>query len=129
MVALALRETEVMQVVEACRDHYLARGVTAETGQWQRLSLSPEEVAILDSLPAVVAPSERRVECVLDHTADPTVAGVASNRLAALGWELWVLVPVARMGTAHAVLRGLPLRLQPWWRDGAGVHFGGPEVP
>ncbi len=129
MVALALQETEVMRVVEACRDHYRARGVTAEVGQWQHLSLSPDEVAILDSLPAVVAAAERRVEYVLDRTADPTVAAVAAGRLAALGWEVWVLVPVARMGTAHAVLRGLPLRLQPWWRDEAGVHFGGPEVP
>ncbi len=45
------------------------------------------------------------------------------------GLEVWVLAPLAQMGTAHARLRGTVDRILPWWIKGGRVRFGGPRLP
>ena len=86
----------------------------------------------LDGVPgaAVLAADLGIAECVLGDDVDPGDLGPGIEILAAGGWAVTVLVPAARVGEAHAALRGRPARLQPWWpgrRD--AVHFGAPEVP
>lgn len=77
---------------------------------------------------ALLAAEDGIVECVVEGDLGPLVT--ASRRISADGWKVAVLVPSRRMGEAHAVLRGAPVRIQPWW-DGAddSVLFGVPEVP
>lgn len=78
---------------------------------------------------AVVAPAQGVVEW-FPHDDQPLadLAAVA-GRIAGTGWSVGVIVPTGRMGEAHRALRGAPVTLQPWWRDGEAVRFGGPEVP
>jgi hypothetical protein len=86
----------------------------------------------LDGVPgaAVIAADLGIAECVLGPGVDPALLGPGIEMLAAGGWDVTVLVPSARIGEAHAALRGRPARLQPWWPDGDdSVHFGAPEVP
>ncbi len=79
---------------------------------------------------AVIAADAGIVECVLDETVDPGDVGPGIARLAAAGWTVVALVPLARLGEAHRSLRRVQARLQPWWADpDRGVCFGAPEVP
>jgi len=83
--------------------------------------------AALDGV-AVVAPERGLVEWFpADHQGLAALA--AASRVSAADWAVSVIVPASRMGEAHRVLRGTPVTLQPWWPDGDGVRFGGPEVP
>lgn len=77
---------------------------------------------------AVVAADLEAIECVADD--DLSAAAQAVRLLAAAGWQVSLVVPAGSMGEAHRLLRGAPVRLQPWWL-GAGddVCFGAPEVP
>ena len=77
---------------------------------------------------ALIAAEEGIVECVVEGDLGPLVK--AARRITADGWKVAVLVPSARMGEAHRVLRGTPVRIQPWWRGADdSVLFGVPEVP
>ena len=78
--------------------------------------------------PAVLSAEHGIVECVADGDYD--AIAVAVRALAADGWRVAVLAPTAQMGSAHRVLRGLPVRVQPWWTGADdSVMFGVPEVP
>ena len=77
---------------------------------------------------AVVATDMGTVECVADGHL-PAAARAVRN-LAAAGWEVRLLVPLALVGEAHRLLRGAPANLQPFWLGpDDDVCFGAPEVP
>lgn len=78
---------------------------------------------------AVIAPAQGLVEW-FPHDDQP-LADLAplAREVDGSGLALCVVIPASRMGEAHRALRGSPLTLQPWWRDGETVRFGGPEVP
>jgi hypothetical protein len=77
----------------------------------------------------VVAADLGVAECVLTLDDDPVDLASGLERLAAVGWEVTLLAPAARMGEAHQALRGRPLFLQAWWYDGDHLCFGASEVP
>jgi len=77
---------------------------------------------------AVLAADRGAAECVADD--DLPAAAAAVRHLAAAGWEVSLLVPSSLVGEAHRLLRGVPVRLQPWWLGpDDDVCFGAPEVP
>jgi len=77
---------------------------------------------------AVVAADLEAVECVADD--DLSAAAQAVRLLAAAGWQVSLVVPAGSMGEAHRLLRGAPVRVQPWWLGpDDDVCFGVPEVP
>lgn len=77
---------------------------------------------------AVVVAERGAIECVAGEGLP--AAARAVRRLAAAGWDVSLLVPAAAMGEGHGLLRGLPVRLQPWWPGpDDDVCFGAPEVP
>lgn len=79
---------------------------------------------------AVIATDSGVVECVLEDGTDPVALGPGIARLAAAGWSVVALVPLARLGEAHRALRRRPARIQPWWADPRdGICFGVAEVP
>ncbi len=80
-------------------------------------------------LPTVVCAETRSVELALGEGADVRELEAKVTELASDGWELTLLVPSRQLGVAHAVLRGSPVLLQPWWTEGGLVHFGRPEIP
>jgi len=88
------------------------------------------EVSGVEEAPgaAVLAADLGTVECIADGHLP--AAARAVRHLAAAGWEVRLLVPLALVGEAHRLLRGVPVRLQPWWLGpGDDVCFGAPEVP
>jgi len=77
---------------------------------------------------AVLAADLGAIECVAGD--DLPAAAQAVRLLAAAGWEVSLLVPTPATGEAHRLLRGVPVRLQPWWLGpDDDVCFGAPEVP
>ncbi len=77
---------------------------------------------------AVLAADLGTVECVADDHLP--AAARAVRHLAAAGWEVRLLVPLALVGEAHRLLRGAPASLQPFWLGpDDDVCFGAPEVP
>ncbi len=81
------------------------------------------------SIRAVVSETARTAELIVDAGVDPSMLAPAAWRLAGRGWTVTVLVALDRIGEAHAGLRGVPCRLQPWWFDGDAVVFGAHELP
>lgn len=78
---------------------------------------------------AVVLPSLRRVECVLDSSTDFDAAGKYLAEYGAEGWEVWALVPLARLGSAHTAFSHVADRVQGWWqRADTIIAFTSPEV-
>lgn len=51
------------------------------------------------------------------------------RRIRTAGYEVWVLVPLEEISAAHAQLRGVVDRLQPWWIESGEVRFGVPRIP
>lgn len=78
---------------------------------------------------AVLAPRQGVAEMFPSDGQDLGALGPVAAAVAARGWRVAVVVPAARMGEAHRLLRGGDLRLQAWWDDGDRIRFGGPEVP
>lgn len=77
---------------------------------------------------AVVATDMGTVECIADGQLPAATRAV--RHLAAAGWEVRLLVPLAQVGEAHRLLRGAPANLQPFWLGpDDDVCFGAPEVP
>jgi hypothetical protein len=111
------------------------RVANAVAGGYARLGCTVVELALAEvsGFPgapgaAVLAADVGAVECVADD--DLPAAAPAVRLLAAGGWEVSLLVPAALMGEAHRLLRGVAVRLQPWWVGADDVVcFGAPEVP
>ena len=79
---------------------------------------------------SVVAAGDSRVaEIMVDETVICAQVTPAIWSLVDQGWQATIVVPAARMGEAHASLRGVPCRLQSWWEDSSGIAFGPFERP
>jgi hypothetical protein len=112
----------VRRAAAAARDAWAQAGTTMVEKPLAALSGIPGDAI------ALVNTEHGIVECVADRDFGPVAA--AARRLSAEGWRVVVLAPAPAMGEAHRVLRGVPVRIQPWW-SGADetVLFGVPEVP
>jgi len=125
-VAVIETLTEVDRVVEATTAAFAAqREPTAEMALAEFIAV-PIAAGVLRS---VVVPGTRTVEVPVDEGVDPAVLGPVAWDLQERGWQLTVLAPLVRLGETHAALRGTPCTLQGWWQDGAGLEFGGREIP
>lgn len=126
-MALAMRTetTEVDLVLAACIETYSARRVAVEPIE----AVDIREGRTGRTVRGVVAHDENRVECIVPRDADMTELVPMLDGLARAGWDVWAIVPTAILGSAHRHLRGLPIKLQPWWDTGTGVCFGRPEIP
>ena len=78
---------------------------------------------------AVAASGLRIVEIALPPDVGCESLTSAVRILDSRGWQVSVLLPLHRLGEAHAILRGAPCRLQPWWIDDSEVCFGSYETP
>lgn len=122
VLAVAVDTTVTRRVADAAVEAWTRSGTTMVEMTMSGLT------GVAASGLALVAAEEGIVECVVEGDFGPIVT--ASRRIAADGWKVAVLVPSARMGEAHRVLRGAPLRIQPWWSGADGsILFGVPEVP
>ena len=104
---------DMVAVAEAVAQTYLPRvAETRHTGSSWTISL----------------PWLPRIEEVL---SDASVSDQQKARLQELrkDSEVWVLVPLACIGAAHGLLRGVVDRVQPWWYDGKRVQFGTARIP
>lgn len=125
MVTAAPSVTATHPVATASASSYTRRGHTV-------VATSFEAAAGIDGLPgpALLVPDAGIAECVLDDGIDPVAMLPGIEALAADGWEVFVLVPAARMGIAHWDLRGCSALLQSWWPGpDESVQFGAPQVP
>lgn len=120
-LAMQIAPTDVDAVLAACARVYETRRQAVEELEVAERWDGTAHVLVIREL--------GRVECVLDHDADPTVYPAVVSDLARAGWEVWALIPTEQMGAAHRALRGAPVMLQPWWMTGDHVHFGRPEIP
>lgn len=127
-MAVAVQEsvTSVDMVTEAALDMYRARFDEANEMALAEFIDAPK---VVGSMRAIVAPTDRAVEVVLDADSSPDdlseVAWVLNDR----AWNLNVLVELERLGDAHTALRGTPATLQGWWVADEAVHFAGYERP
>ncbi len=125
-LAMQTESTEVDSVLAACCRLYAARRLNVE---------SLDAVELRDGraggirLRGVVVHEENRIECVAPRGADVSVYAGTLDALARAGWEVWVLVPIETLGSAHRHLRGVATTLQPWWDTEIGIVFGRPETP
>ena len=103
-------------VVMASARTYEAKGISVHTPPY-----GSESAADL-SLPALARVEEIETEDTLDKIH---IDRLLEFRLR--GLDVWVLVPLSRLGSAHDTLRGIVSRLQPWWLEGEIVRFGRPE--
>ena len=79
---------------------------------------------------AVAVPTLNRVECILDNDSDFSLASSQVYKLAEEGWDVWAVVPVARVGEAHLAFVGNAEFIQGWWpRPDGEISFTAPEVP
>ena len=125
-LAMQTESTEVETVLAACAQVYAARRIKVE-------ALGAVEVR--DGLNqggrlhGIVVHGENRIECVIPRGADISFYLATLDGLAAAGWDVWVLVSIEMLGSAHRQLRGVAATLQPWWDTGTSVCFGRPEIP
>jgi hypothetical protein len=125
-LAMQTESTEVEAVLSACAQVYSARRINVETLDAVELREGRLQGGRLHG---IVAHEENRIECVIPRDADVSFYVATLDGLARAGWDVWVLVPTARLGSAHRHLRGVAVTLQPWWDTGTGVFFGRPEIP
>jgi hypothetical protein len=125
---MAVHVTESISIhdlaVEASARAYQLQGYEAQT----RSRPDPDRS---DQTPFdVVIPELRRVEEV--ETAD-TLDSLDMKRLRRCrrqGLQVWVLVPMEELRTAHGRLKGMVDHIVPFWLvDGDRVRFGPPRLP
>ncbi len=80
-------------------------------------------------IPCVTVAGRRVVEVVVGPTIEPGALAAEVAALVGDEWLVTVLVPSSRMGVAHRALRRSGCTLQQWWREGAVIGFGAPEIP
>ena len=91
--------------------------------------LLSSEVVLFAGWSGLVVPGMRRVEDIeVAGKLDPAKVSWL-RRTHEAGYEVWVLVPLDDISPAHALLRGVVDRLQPWWIDQGQVQFGAPRIP
>ena len=113
----------------------LAAEWDAYTYRVSEIACTVKPLASTESQPAcngraVVLPDLNRVECVLDASTDFADAAVHLRRFVEDGWDVWAVVPLARVGDAHLQFAGGVEYIQGWWPRGDGeIAFTAPEVP
>lgn len=108
-------------VVLAATRTYQARGVDA-IPYWE-----PNGNGARAPFTDLRLPELRRVE---EIETDDSFDKVDISHLIALreqGLDVWMLVPLERLGAAHDQLRGAVSRLQSWWLKDGAIRFGRPE--
>lgn len=127
VVAVQLDHAREATVAEAATASYAARGRRVlEIPLIEMVHVSVG--ADVASMRSIVSVEDRTVELVVDGDPFEAIAP-AVWALAARGWEVVALAPCGRNGEAHRALRGTPCRIQPWWLEEDGVHFGSHEQP
>jgi len=127
-LALAVQtdSSQTEAVRAACIRAYAGRRVSVESLDTVELrDYRPTGVR----LQGIVARIENRVEVIIPEAADLGEYPAALDGLARAGWDVWVLVPTEKLGSAHRHLRRTAVTLQPWWETAAGIAFGRPEIP
>jgi len=124
VLAFDAKVDETQIVVEACLDRYRALGIDAEAISWDRVTLED-----LSTNATPVIKTERRLDWILTRDTPRRAHALVFRRLVGEGWTVHALVSLETLGKAHRELRGAPIRLQGWWIDERGVHFGRPEIP
>ncbi len=127
-VAFQPEWTESERVVDAALVGYSVIGAVAKPVALGTVLDKPIPMAVSGLLCAVVM-DPRTVEIVADELFDPVSLRDAIESLVEQEWSVTVLVPLDAVGVAHALLRGAPCNLQPWWEDYGQILFGGYEVP
>lgn len=79
--------------------------------------------------PDLLLPGLRRIEEVETEDSFDVFDQARLEQLRRPGMELWVVVPLSRIGEAHHRLSGLADRIQPWWMEDDRITFGIPRVP
>lgn len=77
---------------------------------------------------SLAAPRSRRIEIVVDHSADDGAWQVLACWPRPDDWALCALVPQELLGQAHENLRADDFELQGWWITEGRVSFGGVEI-
>lgn len=122
MLAFDTKVDETEIIVEACLNRYHALGIEAEAISWSSISL--DDVTVCP-----VIKTDRRLDWIVARDTPSNAQITVFALMADEGWTVHALVPMEQLGAAHAELRGAPVRLQGWWIDDGGVHFGRPEIP
>lgn len=78
--------------------------------------------------PDLFIPELRRVEEIETDESFDSIELRKLELLQAQGFEVWLLVPIARLGAAHETLRGKAHHVQPWWTQDGRIYFGRPEI-
>lgn len=78
---------------------------------------------------AVIPKGLNRIECVLDANSDLTEASVRIHEFSEAGWDVWALVPLARLAGAHDAFRSEADYVQGWWERDQQFAFTSPEIP
>ena len=78
---------------------------------------------------AVIPRGLNRIECVLDANSDLAAASDRIRELSEAGWDVWALVPLARLAGAHDAFRSEADYVQGWWERDQQFAFTTPEIP
>ena len=117
--------TDTDRVVEETRHQYRLRREQVEA---MALADMVTKGRVAD-VPCVVALKQRIVEIVIDDGRDIAPLVPSAWFLENQGWQIIVLTPLRLMGDAHRLLRGSPVKLQPWWIEDEQVLYGSFERP
>lgn len=79
------------------------------------------------AVPDLVIPSLRRVEEIETEESLSESIEQRLDALVATGMEVWVLVPILKLGESRDRLRGRAHHVQSWWMEDRRIYFGRPE--
>ena len=105
--------------------------LNASTRSYEFYGLNKSEIIInhKSNFISMFLPKLRRLEDIwTDHSFD-YIKSVKYCEYKERGLEVWVLVPLNRMGKAHEFLRGKADWIQSWWVEKDSIKFGWPEKP
>ena len=78
----------------------------------------------------VVVPALQHVDFVAESSGDLIATVEHLSGPVKAGWDLWAVVPLARLAEAHDVFRDSVDFVQGWWTAPSGeVSFTSPEIP
>ncbi|MGB8652869.1 MAG: hypothetical protein WCD35_19660 [Mycobacteriales bacterium] len=122
----------VSEITDAAMRAWHVSGQSAVSLNWDELlsqiSLAHPRAALSHSRVAMVG-GARTLECVFDDQDELEDARQVMADLVTNGWSVNVLLPVALMGTAHDVLRGMTMKLHGAWCSEETIYFTSAETP
>lgn len=78
--------------------------------------------------PDLVIPALRRVEEIETDETLPSLEQSKIDHFVDQGMEVWLIVPLSKLGYAHDRFRGQASRVQAWWVKDGRICFGRPEA-